>query len=1411
LLAGDAEADIAKNSREPAASLDVPQGRIPVVELRADAGQSYTLMALERPTARVLQRPGTWWVAAATTGTGGDEVPLAVLLQRSEGQGKPLSIVASTAPRIGPGAWHARFNLRGPTSLLFQTTSGGEIAFSSTGVALTHARSGSASVPADYYLLTLQPQSGAIGSVDVVVGTPGPTPPPLAAPMPPNPVFPLGVQTVAPGQFLQLDSGDAPGATAGLVVRRVPVALAEGPLLATVAAGQALSVPVQLAPGGTLSVSEVGAGPIAFGQQDNAEPGRTTVVVPISGHARTVALAWHRTAQPLAVIPPPPPPGQETAVQTGTPVFFELRRGEERGFALTVPQGGLFRVETLGRLHTAGRLATPFIPTLGKADANGIADNMLIQSFLRAGRYRVDVRAVGSAGHTGLLANPAPLADGGALLPSATVRATLAAGSGVAFPIEITADGQYHVDALSLGMPWTGRLEDAEGWPVAAPGPLDGLEVALRPGRYRLVVAPDALERRVVAALTRREKPIEITGHGPHPLPFGTPQHATWREPDARDKPRAPDSWVFSLAGRAEVTLRLGDGMTADLHRDDTDAPATRVIGKWTGVLQTGSYHLDATSIGRNDRLNYTIGLTSPLLQPGAPRSVTLPASVPFSIAEPRVVSLTSWGTTPVKAVLRSGGKVIGRYGARADDWNIAVSRLLPSGQYALELQPATPPDTSPVSAGTNAASSDDDADQPDNDDQTAQTKATMGAGTGPTAGAAPTDSSDDAPQVQLALSLPASLPAVAAPVQAATLTGAGVHVLTLPQPAAGTLVAAQAASAAPLVLALERQGDAGWTTVAIANGRTAAVAAPAGDGAAPWRVEAWLVDGGADPIRVAARALDAAAQPAGPVSLAAVDGMPASLAVARIALDAPGLVSVGGDAGLAGGWAGHALAPVQGIAVAPGTDFWLVADHPANGVVGKLPFRPGEAVTLMLPAGLAAALPAAAAADGHAAVWRAESGSGQPGLGAAAGVAESSAVALAGSATTLSNATGTEPLRLQLTRLDLSLAPTRHADGAMQVVIPPGTALPVVLGDGDKQIDLALARGVAAFAGWHDPAPLAVWGGAAAVSRTLSGPWTELLLVNTGATAASAGITAQPAPPAAPLQAGTVLKRFYGAAGSVGLVFIAPPGSHLMVAGSGEATAVAASGAVARGTAIPVSGSGRAILQHQQGAVAVWLDAPGSSPWPTPVAQDISLPARLALSGPATALSFTAATPMLLHASTTAPVLAALHQGGGGEAPTLFAAGAELHRAVAAGPIQLDLFSADDGPLGGTLQVWGEPMVPLDEGLGMAVTVAPGAAAAFGFTLAKAATIGVGVRAEPDRAVVRLLDASGGVIGDGVAQLRALPAGQYVLEASVPPDAPATVVRPALIGITPRGNGPPQDVVQHYLELVGMKPQGMP
>ena len=1424
LAAGDATATIEKTSREPTASLGVTPGRADGVEIRAAAGQAFTLRAVDSTMQTSWYRSGTWWVSAATTGMGGDEVPPTYLLERQESDGSPPRIVGGNAPVITPGnAYHARFNVRGRTELLFQTPGGGDVAFSTTGVDIRGGRSARTALPPGYFMLALEPKPGAVGSLDAIVGTPGATPPPLATPLPPDPVLPLGLQTLSPGQSLILDPGSASNATIGLVVRAAPVRLVEGPLIQTVAAGSSLAVPVEIAPGGTLSVTELGAGPIAAGQGDNTQPGRTTVVIPVSDRPRTIALAWHRTQRAPPPIPAPLPPGQLAAVTANTPRFLDLARGEERGFELSVPDGGLFRVETLGRLHTTGRMATAFIPSLAQADGNGPGQNFLIQSPLRAGHYRVDVKAVDSAGHLGLLASPAPLLDGATLVPGGSVRASLPGGSGVAFPIDVAGPpgGRYHLDVLSLGAPWAGRLEDDEGWPIIRPGVLDGTETALRPGHYRMVVAPDVVGRDVVARLAAIAKPVAITGHGPHALPFEAPQSATWREPDAGGQTRTPDTWTFSLAGPAEVTLTIADGMVGELHRAGEDGTVAKIVTSWTGQLEAGDYQVLATSLGRNDRLGYTLGLSSPALQPDTPRSVSLPASLPFTLADARVVSLTSWGGIPVKAVLREdGGAVIARYNSRADDWNIAASRLLPAGSYVLDLQSAAPPD---LPSGASASSADDstdqvpdsqDGDQTNGDDQAAQTKATQAATPSPASvQQQSTDSGDDTdqtgPTVQVRLALPAVLPPAPAPAQTAQLAGRGVHVLTLSQPDAGTLLTAAASSTAPLVLTLERAGTGGWQTVALATGHSPVVAVPADADPAAWRVETWTIDGGAEPIRLAARALAVPPQP-GSATLAAVPDMPVSLAVAHVQLADAGIASIAGAPAdlLAGGWTGHALDRAGANVVAAGDDLWLLASHPGTAAVTKLPFAPGQETVVQLPAGLAASLSAPPAESGQVAVWRVASGSGQPNLGLASGIAASSAVALASNHVSVRAAT--DAMRLRIVRDTVKLLPQRILDASMQTTVPPGAALPLTLPLGDKTLRLDLAPGLAAFADWHDAAPLAVWTGAGAVSRNVDGAWPDLLVVNTGSAPAPASVAIQPAPAAAPLEPGAMLKRFYGAAGSFAVAFDAPPGSKLMTAGDAQLTAVTDT-SVGTGTAAPVAGHGRAVIQHGAGPIALWLEAPGAPVWPTPAANTVSLPVRMPLAGNDAALTFTAATPVLLHVSTTAPVYAGLAQGGQTEPPELFAAGAELHRAVAAGPVTVTFFSPSDGPLSGSVSVWAEPLIPTGEGLGESVALAPGGTAAFSFTLAKADTIGVGLRAEPDQATARLLDATGAVVGEGVAQLRDLKAGAYVLEARVPPTAPPTVLRPALVGITPRGNGPPPDVVQNYLELVGMKPQKAP
>ena len=1440
LIVGATTAGIDQKSRSPSVRIPIPAKGDGVVELQAAAGQAYSMRMIALPAPRQITQPGTYFVAAATAGLGGDEPPPAVLLQRADPPGptpRPPAIIASTLPRLGAEAgWHARFNLHGDTRMLFQSESGGEVSVHSSGVDITTLRdnSSTADLPPGYVVVTLRPKPGVQGILDLIVGKPGQTPP-LQAPLPPDPAIPLGIQTVTPGQKLSLLATQGPGIAVGLVARPVPVALVEGPLAVTLAAGASLSVPVRIAPGGRLVVAEAGTGDVAFGQTGGPGPGQAMVAIPASDHPRTVVLAWRRDPAALPPIPAPPPVDQVQSVQAGTPVFFDLARGEERGFGLNVPQGGLYRVETLGRLHTSGRLATPFIASLGDADANGTGQNMLIQSVLRAGHYRVDVKAKDSTGHLGLAASLAPLLTGATLLPGGSVRAGLPAGTGVSFPVEIGSQApNYRINVDGLGAAWTGRLEDAEGWPVTTPGPLDGIEQALPAGHYRLVVAPDVVARKVVVRLTPLVKPVDITGHGPHDLPFGTRQTATWREPDGRDQKREPDAWRFTLAGDAQVTLSLSDGMTGDLRRTSGDGAPVRIVGMFKGRLEAGSYVLDATSLGRNDRLGYSVTLDSEELQPGVPRDVILPGTVAFDIAQSRVVSLTSFGTVPARAELRrDDGTIIGRFGAREDDWNIAVSRLLAAGRYRLDLRGATAPEgaatgaprppvyssLTPAGTGTsgdtdnaNDNTDDDAAPAPTDDAQKAQTDATQGAAAAqqnPDPGSG--DADDNKPSISLRLALPETVPEQAAPATAAEVPGQGVHVLGLGQPAPGTLLVAQAKSPAALVLALERQGASGWETIAIDNGRGPVVASPVDSDPRPWRIEVWTVDGGPEPIRIAARAIAADPQAPGTVALTALDGMPGSLAVAHVKAGAPGPLGLSGrPAGLlAGGWPNHALAPVDGdTLMLPGDEAWLLAPAAASLTARSRDLPVGEAATLSLPEGLATPLPQATAAAGHVLLWRAESGLGQPGLGGGMGVAASSALAMGQDRIVLRNARDSEPLRLRLTRLEPTLAPAMTPTAPLHIVLQPGTALPVTLPAGDKRLAYDLAAGTAAIAGWTAPGSVIAWAGGAPLTRSVAGDWRDVLLVNTGTQPAPVTLSWQAEAAAAALRPGSLIKRFFGAAGTFEVALDAPAGARLGVAGNAGLTVVEADGTVQRGRQLTLTGPGRVIVRHGVGAMAVWMETDTQSPWPEAAAQPVTTPSHLALSGPAMALTLSQPQPVLLHATTTSPVLIGLKQQGRTDPPALFAAGASFHRLIAAGPAELRIYAPQDGPLSGSLDLAAEPIMPIAEGLGEPVNVAPGGTAVFGFTLAQKATIGVGVRADPDRATVRLLDTTGKILGEGVAQLRTLEAGPYLIEAQVAPDAPPTTLRPAVIGITPRGNGPPPDVAAGYLALVGMKLQ---
>ena len=1167
-------AAIAQNSREPVASLTVPaRGNAPLsVDVSGLEGQKFQLRALQPSSSLRVDEAGPHLVSVDVAGEGGDEVPATALLARFDRNGS-ASVVASDAPRIALGqAWRKRFNLRGPTSLIFEITGAGPVAARTTGpgvhVTLEPLLGAAAprsdgktplrwDVEAGWYILKLDPVANAVGILDLTFGQPGLAVDPIAS-TPPRTSIDFGIQTLDKTAYYQIFANSAPSLVTGPKAIALPADLTATPLMLqqpakdaaatqpaspvvpspipvppprtapaaappkqanakagpakpaaspkplppkpvavrlapAVAGNHTLVIPIRVLVDGTLAAAEPNGRSVAIttsGETITKGIRTLTVTIAPADHARTIVLAWTKNVPP-APLPALGAPSDQTVLVAGKPQFFDLARGGRRGFRLEVPEGGLFHVETLGRLKTSATIATPFLPKLAEASDNGAGHNALLQTYLRAGSYRVGVSARDSQGHLGIVARPAPLIDAGTLIPEGSARATLAQGSGAVFSLDIPESGNYRLDLYGLDRTFTARLEDADGWPLAAPGDLDDVERHFDRGRYRLVVLPQDVDARVVARLRRNEDPAPLVGHGPHPLPFDSAQKFEWREPQDNKAPRVPDRWEFALQAPAHVTLDISDGMIGDLLGVDGNSKSiAKIVYKrgFTGVLQPGRYAVEATALGRNDRLDYELDLDAAEIQPGEARNIDLPATIPFALATDGVVNLTSYGRTDLTGVLKDAdGHILERLSGRTDDWNIALSRRLSAGTYQLGL----------AAANIVAKNASDDGDQPAADDDSSDEHSLDDP---PSDGQASAADSGDDDGVEVRFDLPAIADEGVLTMNSnAQVAGPQAHLFALSPVDAGKLLLVTAHSPAELALSLERRGvDGTWQALSFDRGRAPIVAVPAdSDTGRPWRISVWAVDGGNARIDVAARAVADTPQPLGNIRLSplAIEGMPTAIAVASVAAPQKTIVDLQGQVSglIQGSTPGRPLASTESGTLAPQSDrVWFVARDATTPTLTLKAIEAADgAFALDLAAGDVALLPASPVAAGHLRLWQANSTFGQPGIstGGAMGIIDGGAIAIGGAGPVrVWNAGGHEPLRLRVAAQDAEMQTSVAVANHYAVLLPPHSAQPLHLPTGAHLFDLDLGPNLAAAFDGGDSRPSSIWSGPTATTRRLGG-----------------------------------------------------------------------------------------------------------------------------------------------------------------------------------------------------------------------------------------------------------------------------------------------------------------------------------
>jgi hypothetical protein len=1423
-------AEITKKSLPPVAEL-MPAGdaeREHLVTVGGAEGDAYLLQHFELRREYPFRASGDYWISTVHSGAPEDSLDATAIVTRSADARRVEPFLAQAVELDARTGWARRANLLAPASVFLHVKQAGTYEVLAKGAEarfriepfFTRRPEGYKAPPArgsgsrweldaGYWVLGAEPvrkgildllvrPAGLVSAARDMLGLgPGAEP---EAPAPGGIRFSRVNLDQDRSYCLYLN--EQPEVRAGVILRPLPLDLNEA-LFVSQRPGEDVAVPFDAREPGTLkAVAEDGS---LLEVSLDGGPWQASARVAPGTHTAAVRNVGPGTRQysllvgPAALDPAAPLPPLPDAALAGLPDLpaltaaaarhLDLARGASASFLVRAERPGLYRLESQGLLATEGNLRTRTVTSLQRESANGVGRNFLLQPYLREGDYQLTVTAQGrSAGRLGVAMAPARVRDGGFLTSGLPARATLAPGEAVAYRFVITRPGTFRVRALGLGRTFRCRLEDRDGWPVAPPGAEADVTREFPPGRYRLVVLPEATEARVVTAIEPVRRPVVRSGHGPHALPLAQRVSHTWLEPEA-DAERVPDAWLFTLRAAAPVKVELTGEMQARLLRIDGPSPVEAALVPplrgYEGALAAGRYRLEAVCSRRNNRAPYQVGVWPEPLVAGLARELTAPAEVPVAVGETGLVTLSSFGQSDVRARLYdASGRLVAASDDRPDDWNFEIARSLSAGAYSLRVDPV------------GAAS--------------ARTSVSM---------RAPRE---------------AEQPSLALPAAREVRLGRDVHAYPLALPDAAELLVAAATARESVALALEARVGEAWTALGTSAGRVARLEAVLPPDATAARLRLWSVDRRDATARLTLAALapprareDALASG---VALAPVPGIAPPLGVLAVDLDRPGLLRL--DAADARWTArpGSALAARGELLPVAGRRAWLVRDLDEARTPAAL--RAARVRLAASPArfplsGDAAATVDVGAVEGPVLV-KASSQAGQPGLSlAAAGrearpsghpqaVGDGAAVAVAldgrdqaalvwAAAAVASG--GDVELRVEA----VSFPPPkteRAALGAWDGLVESGAARAYALPGGRKRLRLALDEGLVAVLSRGDEVASVHWTESGAAAEAVESDADRLTLLAPGPTQGRFALEAfavAEADAARPVAVGAPFEERQDRAGRLRLAIAASDGATLHVRGAaGPATYVRADGRVERGADFPVGAGGWLGVPHGAGLVLCWADPPGAEApdLAVPVAAaEVALPSAVRLSGRARAVKVAAGEPIVLHLRSATPMVTLLRLDGAPPRVEIHAQGASLDAYLPGGTAELTLRGLADAALHGSAELTATPVTPIGEGLGPEVLLAPGATRTFSFRVESRRAVGIGVRAGSDVVEATLSDAAGAALGHGVVQMPTLEPGAYLLALRAPETAAPVRARPALAGLSLPDSGPPEDVIRTYLE----------
>lgn len=1440
-----AAARIEKNTVPPAAEI---AANAEFVMVESQAGQPYVLQHFEQRPYYQFQARGTSWVSSIQTGDARDSFDATgLLLEEPEPGGNAGHIVpvAGRAVTLDSKTTYRRTaNLLDRVTLILDVKTPGRYQVRLEGTdaeatiePLLVTRPGGYQSPgfqkgdsiwdlgAGLHVLTIRPETKGIltltvrpqSIMDSVLGYLGLGDEITQARPAAWICFPR--LELKAGRHYRLILGQLPGVRAGLELRRVPVEL-DQPLPVYLPPGEALTVPIRIREEGVLSAAaEDGSRlPLWIDAQESPPSARLSVgsyqvEIRSSGEQGTWANLKFEPVRLLSETPLPKPDlgllPDFPVLTSGQPLYVDLDRSQKATFRLEASRPGLYRLQSTGLLATEGNVRSRTEPSFSRASQNGVGRNFSIHQYLREGSYQLTLDTLGrSKGHLGVEATLSQAVSGGDLTEGIPARISLPADRAVSYGFQIGEAGMYRLRVIALNRQFRCRLEDDEGWPLLPPGGPADIRRRFEPGRYRILVLPEVTPARALTLLEREPAPVKLEGHGPHELELNEPAENVWLETAGEAAPRKPDVWTIHLPASVTATIHLTGEMEGRLYRTSQTAIESRSEAafvppgrSWRGSLEEGDYTLEAVCSRRNNRVPYEVVIRPDELVAGLSRSVSVPADLPLSVGTGSWIELFSLGTSDVKATVYGADDVpLASNDDRPNDWNFLISERLPPGRFRLRVEPVG--------------------------SRTGSCRVFM---------RAPTETRETALEPGRSRSI---------------RIGTSATVVPLVAPNQSAFVSVEAESPVNVELVLERRSGGGWVRMADSRGTRTGILANLNfvENRAESQVQLRVnpIDQRDADVRIGLREIApnelAESRLAAGIRIRGSDSEGGS-EILLIRLDRPGLFQVeGGRDVLWTSLPGTAFRHSEGEPIAASGNFLALALPEGSETVPlkvrrivlgsgdvssqQFQLQPGIPAACDLEPGSGSVLVKVSAETGQPGVSIVDEN--EPREPSATGMAagEDSAIAVhlhAGGRQALIWTAGPEkvPYQTRIETLSYAAPPLHPVDWLADVQIESQSAAALSLPVGLKRVRLAMEENLVAVLSSSDRVESVYWASRTSDSWTLETAASELTLFQTASHTGHVSLRITPLyeePTRQVLNSSSPFEGRFLAAGLLELRIAGQSvmGSVLRISGSsGPAVMVSDSGKIFRGNRIPIGReSGRVLVPHGLDPLVCWLESPGEEGqalWKgdsATAAKPIAVPSLVPLSGNEAAFVVELPEPTVLHLETPVPVLARLKVATNEAEVTIHPHGLARSVYCPAGHVDLRLRPFAGGALTSQLELRSSPALPIGEGLGPEILLAPGSSTYFTFVIDREADIGLGVRAGSDVVEAELYSVGGKLLGKGTVLMPHLKPGAYLLALRNPASARPVAARPALVGLETPGTSPPEEIIRHYIETGDFQPE---